>query len=69
MLNIDFLNNDYADTRTPAEKAGENIKIAILNREIKPGQRLIENNMWNSFPTEGLLQPISTAGCWMTSFP
>ena len=49
MLNIDFLNNDYADTRTPAEKAGENIKIAILNREIKPGQRLIENKLCEQY--------------------
>ena len=55
MLNIDFLNNDYSDKRTPAEKAREQIKISILNRELKPGQRLIEQKLcillwFNLFP-------------------
>lgn len=45
MLNIDFLNNDYSDSRTPAEKAREQIKAAILSRELKPGQRLIEQKL------------------------
>ena len=49
MLNIDYLNNDYADSRTPAEIAGENIKIAILSREIKPGQRLIESKLCEQY--------------------
>ena len=49
MLNIDFLNNDYADNRTPAEKAREQIKISILNHELKPGQRLIENKLCDQY--------------------
>ena len=49
MLNIDFLNNDYSDSRTPAEKAREQIKAAILSRELKPGQRLIEQKLCEQY--------------------
>ena len=49
MLNIDFLNNDYSDSHTPAEKAREQIKAAILSRELKPGQRLIEQKLCEQY--------------------
>ena len=79
MLNIDFLNNDYADNRTPAEKAREQIKISILNHELKPGQRLIENKLCDqyslsrpplreiSYPTAEPSFRRSTAACWTIS--
>ena len=54
MLNIDFLNNDYVDNRSAAEKAHERIKIAILNRELKPGQRLGEQKICEQY---GLSRP------------
>ncbi len=49
MLKLDFLDNDYVDSRTPQEKAKEQIKIEILNRELKPNQRLGESRLCDRF--------------------
>ena len=54
MLSLDFLDNNYVDDRTPQEKAKEQIKIDILTRELRPGQRLIEQKLCERF---GLSRP------------
>ncbi len=54
MLKLDFLDNDYVDDRTPQEKAREQIKIDILSRELKPGQKLGESRICDRY---GLSRP------------
>ena len=54
MIKPDFLDNDYIDRRSPQEKAKEQIKIDILNHDIKPGQRLGETSLCERF---GLSRP------------
>lgn len=80
MLNIDFLNNDYEDNRTAAEKAHEQIKISIITRELKPGQRLIEQKLCekyslsrpplreiiNQLAAEGFVELIPNRGAFVT---
>lgn len=49
MLSLDFLDNNYVDNRTPQEKVKEQIKIDILNHDIRPGQRLIEQKLCEKY--------------------
>lgn len=82
MLNIDFLNNDYADIRSPQEKAKEQIKIDILTRDLKPGQRLGESKLCekynlsrppvreiiNQLASEGFIELIPNRGAFVQNF-
>ena len=82
MLNIDFLNNDYIDSRTPQEKARDEIKEDILKGDLKPGQRLIESRLCekydlsrppvreiiNQLAAEGYIELIPNRGAFVEEF-
>ena len=82
MLKLDFLNNDYVDDRTPSEKAGEQIKIDILQHVLKPGQRLGEQKIcekydlsrppvreiFNQLAAEGFIELIPNRGAFVQEF-
>ncbi|MCR4710185.1 MAG: GntR family transcriptional regulator [Clostridiales bacterium] len=82
MLSLDFLDNNYTDNRSPSEKAKEQIKIDILTRELRPGQRLIEQKLCerfdlsrpplreiiNQLAAEGYITLIPKRGAFVNSF-
>lgn len=45
MLRLDFLSNDYQDTKTPVEKATDAIAIEILTGILRPGRHLVEQQL------------------------
>lgn len=82
MLSLDFLDNNYTDDRSLSERAKEQIKIDILTREIRPGQRLIEQKLCerfdlsrppireiiNQLAAEGYITLIPKRGAFVNSF-
>ncbi len=49
MINLDFLSNDYKETKTPAQKIEEEIKIAILSGQLARGQRIVEQKLCDRY--------------------
>ena len=49
MISLDFLSNDYEDTKSPAQKAEESIAIDILTGVLKPGQRIAEHTLCDKY--------------------
>ena len=82
MLNLDFLNNDNVDNRTPQEKVKEQIMIDILTRDLKPRQRLGEQKIceryglsrppvreiMNQLAAEGYIDLIPNRGAFVREF-
>ena len=73
MLSLDFLDNNYVDDRSLAERAKEQIKIDILTREIRPGQRLIEQKLCDRFdlsrpPVREIINQLAAEG-YVTLIP
>ncbi len=67
MLSLDFLNNDYEDTKSPAQKVEEAIAIDILTGNLRPGQRIVEQNLCDKYgmsrtPIREILNKISSGG-------
>jgi len=49
MLSLDFLSNDYEDTKSPAQKVEEYIAIDILTGNLRQGQRIVEQDLCEKF--------------------
>lgn len=67
MLSLDFLNNDYEDTKSPAQKAEEAIAIDILTGTLRPGQRIAEHTLCDKYdmsrtPVREILNKLAAAG-------
>jgi len=67
MLSLDFLNNEYEDTKSPARKAEEYIAIDILTGNLRPGQRIVEQNLCEKFhmsrtPIREILSKLAAGG-------
>ena len=67
MISLDFLNNDYEDTKSPAQKAEESIAIDILTGVLKPGQRLAEQALCDKYsmsrtPIREILGRLASSG-------
>ena len=45
MLRLDFLSNDYQDTRSSVEKTTDAIAIEILTGILRPGRHLAEQQL------------------------
>ncbi len=45
MLSLDFINNEYEDTKTPAQRVCETIAIDILTGIIPDGKQLVEQQL------------------------
>ena len=45
MLRLDFLSNDYQDTKSPVEKATDAIAVEILTGILRPGKHLVEQQL------------------------
>lgn len=67
MLSIDFLSNDYEDNKSPAKKVEEYIAIDILTGVLRPGQRIIEQELCEKFgmsrtPIREILSRLAAGG-------
>ena len=45
MLRLDFLSNDYQDTKSPIEKTTDAIAVEILTGILRPGKHLVEQQL------------------------
>lgn len=67
MLSLDFLNNEYEDTKSHAEKVEEAISIDILTGVLKPGQKIVEQRLCDKYamsrtPIREILNRIASSG-------
>lgn len=49
MLSLDFINNEYEDTKTPAQKVCESIAIDILTGIIPDGKQIVEQKLCEKY--------------------
>ena len=49
MLSLDFINNEYEDTKSPAQKVCESIAIDILTGVIPDGKQIVEKNLCEKY--------------------
>ena len=67
MIDLDFLNNDYQDSRPLTQKVSESIAIDILTGVLRPGQRISERVMCDKYalsrtPIREILNQLSSTG-------
>ncbi len=67
MVNLDFLNNNYEDTRTYQEKVCDSIILDIMNGNLRPGSRIIEQKICDKYhisrtPVREILNQLSSTG-------
>jgi len=81
-MNLDFLNNDYEEKKTPAQKIEESLKIDILTGKLRSGQRIVEQNLCDQYglsrtpireilrriEAEGLIETIPNRGAFVRGF-
>ena len=81
-MNLDFLNNDYQEKKTTAQKIEEDLKIEILTGKRRSGQRIIEQNLCDRYgisrtpireilrrvESEGLIETIPNRGAFVRGF-
>lgn len=82
MINLDFLNDDYKEKKTTAQKIEEELKIDILSGKMRSGQRIIEQNLCDRYgvsrtpireilrrvESEGLIETIPNRGAFVKGF-
>lgn len=49
MLSLDFINNEYEDTKTPAQKVCESIAIDILTGILPDGKQIVEQKLCEKY--------------------
>lgn len=49
MLSLDFINNEYEDTQTPAQKVCESIAIDILTGILPDGKQIVEQKLCEKY--------------------
>ena len=49
MNKLDFLNDDYQEKRTKAQKIEEELKIDILRGKMRSGQRIVEQDLCDRY--------------------
>ena len=82
MPHLDFLNDDYEEKKTNAQKIEEDIKVKILTKKYKTGQRIVEQDLCEIYgisrtpireilrriESEGLIQTIPNRGAFVKGF-
>lgn len=82
MINLDFLSNDYQETKTKAQKIEEELKIDILSGKLRSGQRIVEQDLCDRYgisrtpireilrriEAEGLIETIPNRGAFVKGF-
>lgn len=49
MLNLDFINNEYRDSKSPAQKVFESIAVDILTGVLPDGKQIVEQKLCEKF--------------------
>lgn len=67
MLSLDFINNEYEDTKTPSQKACESIAIDILTGILPDGKQIVEQKVCEKFnlsrtPVREILKELQNLG-------
>ena len=82
MNKLDFLNDDYQEKRTKAQKIEEELKIDILRGKMRSGQRIVEQDLCDRYgisrtpireilrriEAEGLIETIPNRGAFVKGF-